>query len=107
RGVPWALLAAALLVSAGAFTLIWMGDPAADFDIAAPIVTGVLLYAVALTVASRLVEGSRRAVDRLMTTLVTLAFVIALLPLISLAFTVITRGLARLDLDFFTMSMRN
>jgi phosphate ABC transporter, permease protein PstA len=105
---PWALLAASLLVSAGLFTLLWMGGPAdGDFDVVGTVVVGVALYAVVVYVASRLIEGSRRAADRLVTTLVTFAFTIALLPLVSLVFTVVTRGTARFDLEFFTYSMRN
>ena len=107
KPAPWALLALCLLIMAGVFTLIWMGDTTGDFNIAATVFLGVALYAVVIYVASRLVEGARRAADRLVTTLVSLAFVIALLPLISLIFTVITRGLARFDIEFFTFSMRN
>jgi phosphate transport system permease protein len=107
KRLPWLLLAACLLVMAGAFTLVWMGDTASEFNIVGTVFLGVVLYAVVIYVASRLVEGARRAIDRLVTTLVSLAFVIALLPLISLLFTVVSRGLARFDVDFFTMSMRN
>src|SRR5690606_20806249 len=64
-------------------------------------------YALAIYVVSRLVEGPRPAMNRLVTTLVVLTFVIALLPLISLMFTVIVNGLPRFDLTFFTWSMRN
>jgi len=61
-----------------------------------------LLYAV-----SRKVEGQRRATDRLATLLVTIAFLAALTPLISLVIVVLTNGLVRFDGDFFTLSMRN
>src|SRR6218665_1414407 len=52
-------------------------------------------------------EGPRRAKDRLITSLVTTAFIIALLPLISLAWIVMSDGIARFDPTFFTQSMRN
>ena len=107
KGSSWALLILALLIMAGVFTLVWMGDPSGEFNIVATVFLGVLLYGAIIYIASRLVEGTRRATDRLVTTLVTLAFVIALLPLISLVFTVVTRGVARLDIEFFTSSMRN
>lgn len=42
-----------------------------------------------------------------MTVLVSSAFAVAIVPLISLAYTVVTKGAARFDLDFFTLSMRN
>jgi phosphate transport system permease protein len=52
------------------------------------------------------VEGSRKATDRFVTTVVTGAFLLALLPLVSVTYTVIARGAARFDLEFFTYSMR-
>src|SRR3712207_8759058 len=48
---------------------------------------------------------SRKATDRLVTCLVTTAFGIAMVPLVSLVYTVLDKGLARLDGDFFAMSM--
>lgn len=50
---------------------------------------------------------SRKRVDRLMTIIVSSAFVLALLPLISLIFTTVLNGLPRFDADFFSSSMRN
>ena len=66
-----------------------------------------LLFLPLLYLMSYRVEGRRRAVDRLAAALVTLAFLIALTPLISLVITVLTNGLVRFDADFFTLSMRN
>ena len=57
--------------------------------------------------ASLIVEGSRKAKDRLATITVTSAFGLALLPLVSLVISVIQKGSARFDLQFFTYSMRN
>lgn len=105
--VPWILLAGCLALTSAAFALFAMTDPDAEFNIAGAVFAGVVLYGIAIYLGSRLVEGRRRAADRLVTTLVSLAFVIALLPLISLLYTVVSSGLARFDLDFFTMSMRN
>lgn len=108
KNFPWMLLAGALLVSAIVFILMWMSGPeGSEFDIVGSILFAVVIYAVVVYVASRLVEGRRRAVDRLVTAVVTAAFVVALLPLVSLVFTVVVRGAARFDADFFTMSMRN
>jgi phosphate transport system permease protein len=56
-------------------------------------------------VLSRVVEGGRRATDRLVTCLVTAAFSIAMVPLVSLVYEVVRRGAARLDGEFFTYSM--
>jgi phosphate transport system permease protein len=66
-----------------------------------------VFFDVAIYTTSLLVEGPRKAMDRLITSLVATAFIIALLPLISLGWTVIAQGLARFDIDFFSMSMRN
>ena len=64
-----------------------------------------LVATVAVVGASRAVEGRRKATDRLVTCLVTAAFLLALLPLISLLLTVVSKGLARLDGAFFNQSM--
>jgi phosphate transport system permease protein len=50
-------------------------------------------YVVGYTVWSRSVEGSRKATDALMRTLMWTAFVLAMLPLVSLIWTVVARGL--------------
>jgi phosphate transport system permease protein len=54
---------------------------------------------------SRAVEGRRKAIDRLVTTVVTTAFGIAMVPLVSLVYTVLKNGLGRLDSQFFGSSM--
>lgn len=75
-----------------------------------PVVAAVLTFlsfALLLYGASRTVEGSRRAFDRLVTVLVTSAFVLALLPLVSVLWTVFDNGVARLDAEFFSSDMRN
>ena len=105
--VPWLLLAATMTVSVVSFVFIWLAEPGSEYNIAAAVFLGVAGYALAIYVVSRLVEGPRPAMNRLVTTLVVLTFVIALLPLISLMFTVIVNGLPRFDLTFFTWSMRN
>jgi phosphate transport system permease protein len=65
------------------------------------------LYGVALPVWSRLVENPRAARDRLMTTLVWSAFGLALVPLVSLVYTVLRNGLGVVNGQFLTFSMRN
>lgn len=49
----------------------------------------------------------RKRKDRFATIIMTGAFVLALLPLVSVVFTVVTAGWARFDVAFFTQSMRN
>lgn len=55
---------------------------------------------------SRAIEGSRYAMDRLVTAVVTSAFLIALIPLVSVGYTVGKNGAERFDGEFFTESMR-
>ena len=69
--------------------------------------SGLIAYTAILYLTSLIVEGRRKATDRFVTVLVASAFALAVIPLISLAYTVITNGAARFDLDFFSMSMRN
>jgi len=68
-------------------------------------VVGAAVATLLLVGVSRAVEGSRRATDRLVTCLVTIAFAGALAPLVSLLWTVVDRGLRRLDGEFLTFSM--
>ena len=65
-----------------------------------------LIYCVAIFVISRVVEGLRPAVDRLVTGIVSTFFALAMVPLVSVAVTVIALGAERFDVEFFTYSMR-
>jgi phosphate transport system permease protein len=99
----WApLLVATLAASASGIFALALG-----WGIVAWAVLAVVLYAVALPVWSRLVENPRAAKDRLVTTLVWVAFALALLPLFSLVWTVVRNGAPVLSAEFFTYSMRN
>ncbi|MDJ1114957.1 phosphate ABC transporter permease PstA [Microbacterium dauci] len=107
KWMPWAILAGSLALSLAAFTVVNMGGDAADFNIAGAVFIGVVVFAIVLVVLSTVVETRRRAMDRLATVLVSIAFTIALLPLISLLYTVIVNGIARFDGTFFSFSMRS
>ncbi len=98
--VPVAVVASVLVAIAISSLL-------AGGSLALAAVLGFLLYLVVMEVAARVVEGARQASDRRATTLVTGAFILALLPLGSVAWEAISKGLARFDIDYFTMSMRN
>lgn len=66
-------------------------------------------FTLGLTLWSRSVEGGRKSSDRLATVLVWSAFVLAMLPLVSLIWTVVSQGTAILFTDFptfFTASQR-
>ncbi len=71
------------------------------------VLLGWLLFLVSLVAISRIVEGRRRSVDRLTATLITGAFLLALLPLVTLLWTVVSNGAPVLSPTFFTSSMRN
>ena len=96
-------------VVAGAFFFVLMLSGAADgFNIVGTLVAGTVVYCIAIYLLSYYVEGVRKAKDRLVTALVTTAFVIALLPLFSLVFTTVVNGLpAFLMPSFFTQSQRS
>jgi phosphate transport system permease protein len=95
---PAALFLGGVLVGALLSTLT-------GFSIALTVVYGVVLGTLAVYLTSRAVEGRRKAVDRLVTTVVTTAFGIAMIPLVSLVYTVLKNGLGRLDSQFFGSSM--
>lgn len=70
-------------------------------------VLAICLFGVALPMWSLLVENRRAAMDRLVSTLVWVAFALALLPLVSLLTTVVKNGAAVVNAQFLTYSMRN
>lgn len=106
RWATWVILAGSWAIMSLVFALVAAGS-GTEFNIAAALVLGTILFIVLIFVFALLVEGIRQAKDRLVTALVVSAFLVALIPLISLLFTVVVGGLPRFDLDFFSQSMRN
>jgi phosphate transport system permease protein len=106
RWAPWVMLGGSWVV-VGVIAGFLSAASGAELNIALVVLLGTLVFDVLLYVLARLVEGSRQAINRLVTSLVATAFIIALLPLISLLWTVIINGLPRFDLTFFSNSMRN
>jgi len=104
--VPWALLGASLVAMLAVF-LIMTGAAGGDLNYGGWLVSSALVYLVVIYVTSSIVEGGRKATDRLVTGVVTAAFLIAMVPLVSVALTVVTNGIARFDALFFSSSMRN
>lgn len=96
-----AIAAACALVALGILFAVGLG-----LHIVALIALTALIYSVAIFAVSRAVEGPRPALDRLVTAIVTTFFALAMVPLVSVAISVIGRGVARFDLEFFTYSMR-
>ncbi|TQN41194.1 phosphate ABC transporter membrane protein 2 (PhoT family) [Blastococcus colisei] len=98
RWAPWACFAG------GAVGAVVLGSLSA-LNVATFVVYTVVLGTVGLYALSRWVEGPRRATDRLVTCLVGSAFGLAMVPLISLVYEVLRRGIERLDGQFFTWSL--
>ncbi|AGZ46409.1 phosphate ABC transporter permease PstA [Actinoplanes friuliensis] len=68
---------------------------------------GAVLYLAALFAAATRVEGRRSARNRIWKTLIYSACILAILPLASVVWTLVSKGAARLDGDFFGSSMNN
>lgn len=97
-GATYGVYAAAALVAIGAWLL---------FD---SVFVGLLfgwLTCLLVPAWSLVVEGRRKATDHLVTTFVASAFGIALFPLFSIVWEVLSRGTQVLGIDFMTFSMRN
>ena len=107
KSMPWILLGFSMFVSGVIFALLNTSGDIAEFNIAGTLLLGMVIYLIAITAVSSIAESRRHATDRLMTALVASAFVLALIPLVSLLFTVVVNGLARMDGEFFSFSMRN
>lgn len=106
RWAPWVLLAGSAAAVALLFGVIAVAAES-GFNIAAWAIVSALAYLALITTISTVIEGRRKGVDRLVTGVVTVAFLIAMVPLISVAITVLTNGIAGLSAEFFTHSMRN
>ena len=61
---------------------------------------------IGITVTSRVVEGGRKSVDRLVTALVYSAFALAMVPLVSLIWTVLKEGAPGITAEFLTDTQR-
>ncbi|NJP31500.1 phosphate ABC transporter permease PstA [Micromonospora thermarum] len=96
-----AIALAALLVAAAIVYGAGIGGPVLV------VVIGALLYLGALYVAANVVEGRRSARNRTWSALIHSAFVLAVLPLASVVWTLVSKGLERFDANFFLTSMNN
>jgi phosphate transport system permease protein len=82
----------------------WLPDGSVNW--ARWIIVTLVAYCVGIYVVSRVVEGRRRGLDRLMAAVVTSCFLVVAMPLVSLLWTVVERGSNRFDATFFTETMR-
>jgi len=90
RSAP--LLVAVVAIAAATLPVLLLG-----WGLVAWVVLAVVVFVVALPAWARVVEGRRGAVDRLMTALVWTSCAIAVVPLLSLLWTVVDRGLPRIS----------
>lgn len=97
--VPWAVAGGSVVVSF--LVVLVLGTP----TVASVVALAAVLYAVSISTVSRVVEGPRWAADRVATTLVTFAFGIALIPLVSLLWTVVQKGSTLFSFTFLNTNM--
>jgi phosphate transport system permease protein len=104
KAAPWVMLAGSIAVFVTGDAILSQGEP----NWIGAVILGVIAFVVLNFVIALLVEGRRQATDRLVTSLVTAAFVVALIPLVWLLETVLQYGLGTLlNGTFLTHSMRN
>ena len=99
---PWIALASCLAIAALIDATALEG-----FDPGTTVFLTAVIYLPAIYLLARAVEGRRAAADRLATNLVAGAFLLALLPLVSLLWETLSNGLPRFDPTYFSWSMRN
>ena len=100
RAMRYGVAGAAVTIGA----LSWL--PGGSVNWARWIVVSLLAYLVLTYVVARRVESKRKATDQLATAVVTNAFLVVLLPLVSVVWTVVERGSNRFDSEFFSETMR-
>jgi phosphate transport system permease protein len=101
QATPWVLAVVALALS---FLLFDVVDLLGGGTVLVVVGTAVL-FVLLLSIASLAVEGRRVARNRIATTLVYTALILAMLPLVSVVATLVSRGRTRLSVDFLTHSM--
>lgn len=96
---PWATLAGGLGLAG---LILWLTDSA---SIASVVAVGLIVHAAVLILSAIKVEGTRYAADRGATLVVTTAFGLALIPLVSLLWTVIANGMSAMSFEFLNTNM--
>ncbi|WP_416519577.1 phosphate ABC transporter permease PstA [Streptomyces achromogenes] len=96
---PWAIAAGSVAVAVGIGLGAGLGSKVQWGLIAA------ILFVLGTYGITARVEGRRQAKDRVATSLVWVAFLLAVVPLVSLVWTTVSRGVKVLDVHFLTHSM--
>ncbi|MFI9806691.1 phosphate ABC transporter permease PstA [Streptomyces sp. NPDC052301] len=99
RWTPWAIAAGSLAVGVGISAAAGLHS-----KIQWALIAAVLFVLGTYVVAAR-VEGPRQAKDRIATSVVWVSFVLAVIPLVSLIWVTVARGVKVLNLYFLTHSM--
>ena len=94
-------------IGGGALALAVLVVLATDVAPGVALAAAAIISTVAIYIWSRSVEGARRAVDRVVTFGVSYAFLLAVIPLVSVLETVISLGVNRFDGEFLTETSRN
>ncbi|MGP9526657.1 phosphate ABC transporter permease PstA [Glutamicibacter sp. AOP5-A2-18] len=94
----WAIAAGSIIIGAAASTLT-------GFSIAAFAIYSAIIFLVAASVITTVVEGKRRGTNAMWTYLIYAAFIVALIPLASVLYTVLEKGLPGLNGHFLFTSM--
>lgn len=100
RYTPWVIAGASIIVAAALVSLI-------GFNPFGWGIVAAILFAIGTVVSSALVEGRRKATDKFASTLVVGAFIVALLPLVSVIWTVLVNGIPGLLTPGFLDSSMN
>ena len=100
RGLHVAIAAGA--VATGVLVTIALGN----FKWGWALIIAALAYVTYIYVVARRIEDRRQAADRLASAVMTIAFLIVLVPLISVVWTVAREGYSRFDSTFFGNTMR-
>lgn len=95
------VVAAAIVVGFALASLLVGG-----LSIGLGLVLSFALYLATIYAVTRTMENAREATNKLMTGMVVGSFLLVCIPLVSLLWTVGTRGADRLDTEFFTSNMR-
>lgn len=97
----WAIpvVAAAAIVVGAAFSTL------TGFSITTFAIYAAILFVVAATITTSVVEGSRQGKNSMWTYLIYGSFLLALIPLASVLYTVLEKGLPGFSMDFLTTSM--
>jgi phosphate transport system permease protein len=94
----WAMVGGAVLIMV-LVTLV-AGHPVPG------VLAGLVTLLIVTGAVSGMIEGARRARDRVFTIVVAFAFLLALVPLVTVTLQVIVNGATRFDLEFLTTDMR-